>query len=147
MEACECWDRLARWSGARFANHVHFTPGAAAPTGSEVTGLIPGRRLQPDDFIAPRQPIHLKGETSGPKGAVYLYHGEEYHGGWPVGHPRSGRLNRYGVAYDVLYKLTLESHELYKKVGYRVFVVWRIDYMTTTCARAPVHISSVVREV
>ena len=147
MEACECWDRLARWSGARFANHVHFTPGAAASTGREVTGLIPGRKLQPDDFIPPNQPIHIAGEASGSKGAVYLFHGEEWHGGWPAGHPRCGRLSQRGVEYDVLYKLTLEAHELYKQEGYRVFVVWGLDYAASKRARAPVHIRDVVHEV
>lgn len=147
MEACECWDRLAEWSGVPLTNHVHFTPGAAAPTGREATGLIPGRQLKPDAYIAPNQPIHLAGETSGRKGAVYLYHGEEYHGGWPTGHAREGRLNWYGVPYETLYKLTLESHALYKAEGYRVFVVWRLDYLTTTRARTPAHVRDVVREV
>ena len=147
MEACECWDRLANWSGARFINHVHFTSGAAVPSGREVTGLIPGRKLQPDEFIAPGEPIHIHGETSGPKGAVYLYHGEEWHGGWPEGHPRNGHINQRGVLYDTLYKLTLETHAMYKTHGYRVFVVWALDYKMTTLKKTTVHISDVVKEV
>ena len=50
------------------------------------------------------------------------------------------RLNQHGNNYDTLYKLTLETHALYKAQGYRVFVVWGLDYKSTTRARAPVHI-------
>jgi len=108
---------------------------------------VPGRKIRPDDFIPPGQPIHLPGQTSGAKGAVYLFHGEEWHGGWPKDHPKYGGINLHNVPYDTLFKLTLEVHELYKKEGYRVFVVWRLHYVTACRAKAPVHIRNVIKEV
>lgn len=147
--ACDCWDRLKSYSGVEIP-HIHFAAfSSAPPTGSEVKGLIPGRNLRPDGFIAANQPIHTKGEDSGPKGAVYLFHGEQWHGGWPADHPNAapGAVNCQGTPFETLYKLTLQTHELYKACGYRVFVVWGEEYKKVRIRHCPVHIKDVVREV
>lgn len=147
--ACDCWDRLESYSGIEIP-HVHFKPFSSdPPTGSEVTGLIPGRRLRPDGYIHPNQPIHIKGEDSGPKGAVYLFHGEEWHGGWPKEHPKAapGTVNCQGTPFSKLYDLTLESHRLYKAYGYRVFVVWGQEFKRVRARRFAVSIREVVHEV
>ena len=90
---------------------------------------------------------HARRLRSGCTRKVPLFHGEEWHGGWPEGHKRCGGINQHGMPYGVLYQMTLEAHELYKKQGFRVFVVWELEYKTTTRAHAPAHIKDVVREV
>ena len=147
--ACDCWDRLESYSGVRIP-HVHFKPFSSdPPTGSEVSGLIPGRRLRPDGYIAPNQPIHIKGEDSGQKGAVYLFHGEQWHGGWPKDHPNAapGAVNCQGTPFSTLYELTLDSHRLYKAYGYRVFVVWGEEFRKVRLRRFATSIRDVVNEV
>ena len=91
-------------------------------------------------------PVHLLNQTSGPRGAVYLYHGNQWHG-YPPGHPKYEGRNHHGTLYKELYKLTLKQQDYYRAGGYRVFVVWEHEYKTTTTARCPVHVLSVVREV
>ena len=41
-------------------------------------------------------------------GAVYLFHGEEWHGGWPLGHLKAqpDACNQRGNLYSVLYQKT-----------------------------------------
>jgi hypothetical protein len=146
-QACECWDRIEACTDAKLTNHVHFGP--TTHSGSERAGLVEGSRIKPDAFIEPQQPIHLTGQTSGAKGAVYLFHGEEWHGGWPPGHKNAQRdaCNHKGVLYSVLYQNTLKQHALYKEAGYRVFCVWGLDFAKTCPLRYPVHILDVVHEV
>lgn len=97
--------------------------------------------------MEPGLTIHLRGQTSGAHGAVYLFHGEEWHGGWPPGHLKVGTMNSRGDWYAALYKVTLETHRLYKEQGYRVFAVWGLEYAKACRAKAPEHILQCVVEV
>ena len=145
MVACRCWHRLECVSSAKLTHHVCCVD----PTkwvGKEKSGLVPGRRMRPDAYIEPGLPIHLEGETSGRMGAVYLFHGNEWHG-YPEGHPKHGDVNLHGVAYNELYQKTLDDEAAYNAEGYRVFVVWEHEYGDSEKARCPVHILKVVREV
>lgn len=144
MVACECWHRLERASGATLTHHIHFTNGSKEPTGAEKQGLIPKRGFRPDAFVEPALPIHLAGETSGAKGAVYLFNGNEWHG-YPEGHPKHEGKNYKGTPYKDLYWMSLQQQTMYRDAGYRVFVVWEHEYGTTT-GRCPAHILSIVRE-
>ena len=146
MAACECWHRLEHVSTMKLTHHIHFANGNTNTIGTEKTGLIPGRRFKPDAFVEPGLPIHLPGETSGTKGAVYLYHGNEWHG-YPPQHPKHEGTNLHDTPYMDLYQRTLDMQQRYKAEGYRVFVVWEHEYRTTTRSRCPAHILSVVREV
>ena len=147
MEACECWHKLEDAVGGAcvLTHHVHFENGRTDPTGSEKEGLIPGRKFKPDAFIEPGRPIHLPGETSGEKGAVFLYHGNLWHG-FPEGHPKYEANNFWGTPNKLLFEKTVQQHVLYKAQGYRVFFVWEHDFKTTTRKRHPVPIRDVVRE-
>ena len=145
MVACRCWHRLEKVSKAKLTHHVCCID----PTkwaGEEKKGLVPGRAFKPDAFIEPNLPIHLEGETSGPKGAVYLFHGNEWHG-YPEGHPKYDEENYCGDSYKERYHKTLAQEEAYKMEGYRVFVVWEHEYGASEKAKCPVHIQSVVRGV
>ena len=127
-------------------HHKHFVNGGTKPIGEEKAGLIPGRRFKPDAFIEAGKPVHLPNETSGPKGAVYLYHGNEWHG-YPPGHPKYDGRNHCDTPYKELYQRTLKQQDCYRESGYRVFVVWEHEYKTTTTAKCPSSVLSVVREV
>ena len=145
MVACRCWHRLEKVSKAKLTHHVCCID----PTkwaGEEKKGLIPGRAFKPDAYIEPNLPIHLEGETSGPKGAVYLFHGNEWHG-YPEGHPKYDEVNYCGDSYKARYHKTLAQEEMYKTEGYRVFVVWEHEYGASEKATCPAHIQGVVREV
>ena len=145
MVACRCWHRLEKVSKAKLTHHVCCID----PTkwaGEEKKGLIPGRAFKPDAYIEPNLPIHLEGETSGPKGAVYLFHGNEWHG-YPEGHPKYDEVNYCGDSYKARYHKTLAQEKMYKHEGYRVFVVWEHEYDATEKATCPAHIQEVVREV
>ena len=151
MEACRCWHLLedavftqAGWS-CKLTHHVHFENGRTDPTGAEKEGLIPERKFKPDAFIEPGLPIHLPGETSGEKGAVFLYHGNPWHG-FPKGHPKYEENNFRGTPNKLLFEKTVQQHELYKEHGYRVFFVWEHDFKTATRKTCPVPIRDVVRE-
>ena len=146
MVACECWDRLEDATGAKLTHHIHFTKGKTETEGKEKEGLIPGRQCKPDAFIEPGMPIHLDKQTSGRKGAVYLFDGNEFHG-YPPEHPKHEGKNHIGESYKQLYQDTLKQREAYKNEGYRVFAVWEHEYRQTTRARFPARILSVVREV
>ena len=146
MTACECWHRLEFVSNAKLTHHVHIDKDSTIPIGKEKEGLIPGRRFRPDAFIEAGMPIHLPHETSGPKGAVYLYHGNEWHG-YPQGHHKHEARNHLGIPYKELYERTLREQKLYKDEGYCVFVVWEHEYQTTKRTRCPVNILNVVRKV
>lgn len=146
MVACECWHRLERVSTAKLTHHIHFIPGAEKTDGREKEGLVPGRRFKPDAFIEPGLDIHLPNQSSGPKGAVYLFHGNEWHG-YPPAHLKYDGANHCGTPYKELYERTIEQQTLYSAEGYRVFTVWEHEYATTTRAACPVHILSVVREL
>ena len=148
IAACECWHRIEAASpdGVVLTHHIHFVKGAAKPTGKEMEGLIPGRRFKPDAYIEPKKPIHLANQNSGPKGAVYLFHGNEWHG-YPEGHPKYEDTNHCDTPYKELYGRTLKQQELYKAEGYRVFAVWEDEYKTVTRAQFPAGILSVVQEV
>ena len=145
MVACRCWHRLEKVSKAKLTHHVCCID----PTkwaGEEKKGLIPGRAFKPDAYIEPNLPIHLECETSGPKGAVYLFHGNEWHG-YPEEHPKYDEVNYCGDSYKERYHKTLAQEEMYKMEGYRVFVVWEHAYGASEKAKCPVHIQGVVREV
>jgi len=145
MVACRCWHRLENVSKAKLTHHICCLD----PTkwiGDEKKGLIPGRHLKPDAYIEPDLPIHLEGQTSGPKGAVFLFHGNEWHG-YPEGHPKYDDVNQHGDSYKELYHKTRAHEELYRKEGYRVFVVWEHEFGECEKARCPVHIQNVIREV
>ena len=145
MVACRCWHRLEKVSKAKLTNHVCCID-PTKWTGEEKKGLIPGRAFKPDAYIEPNLPIHLEGETSGPKGAVYLFHGNEWHG-YPEGHPKYDEVNYCGDSYKERYHKTLVQEEMYKMEGYRVFVVWKHEYDASEKVKCPVHIQEVVREV
>ena len=105
MVACRCWHRLEKVSEAKLTHHVCCID----PTkwaGEEKKGLVPGRAFKPDAYIEPNLPIHLEGQTSGPKGAVYLFHGNEWHG-YPEGHPKYDEVNYCGDSYKERYHKTL----------------------------------------
>ena len=144
MVACRCWHRLEKVSRAKLTHHVCCID-PTKWTGDEKKGLIPGRAFKPDAYIEPNLPIHLEGETSGPKGAVYLFHGNEWHG-YPEGHPKYDEVSYCGDSYKEQYNRTIAQEEAYKKEGYRVFVVWEHEYGASEKAKCPVHIQSVVRE-
>ena len=151
MEACRCWHLLedavftqAGWS-CKLTHHVHFENGRTDPTGAEKEGLIPERKFKPDAFIEPGLPIHLPGETSGEKGAVFLYHGNPWHG-FPKGHPKYEENNFRGTPNKLLFEKTVQQHVLYKAQGYRVFFVWEHDIMTAMRKTCPGSIRDVVRE-
>jgi hypothetical protein len=145
MVACRCWHRLEKVSKAKLTHH-RCCMDPTKWTGNEKKGLIPGRHIRPDAYIEPDLPIHLEGETSGPKGAVYLFHGNEWHG-YPPGHPKYNDNNHYGDSYKERYHKTLAQEEMYKMEGYRVFVVWEHEYGASEKAKCPVHIRGVVREI
>ena len=147
MEACQCWHLLEDAVGGAcvLTHHVHFENGRTDPTGAEKEGLIPGSKFKPDAFIEPRLPIHLPDETSGEKGAVYLFHGNPWHG-FPEGHPKYEANNFVGTPNKLLFEKTVQQHELYKEHGYRVFFVWEHDFKTATRKTCPVPIRDVVRE-
>ena len=151
MEACQCWHLLedavftqAGWS-CELTHHVHFENGRTDPTGAEKEGLIPGRKFRPDAFIEPGLPIHLPGKYSGEKGAVYLFHGNPWHG-FPKGHPKYEANNFVGTPNKLLFEKTVQQHELYKAQGYRVFFVWRHEFKKATRKTCPGSIRDVVRE-
>ena len=144
MVACECWHRLEHVSNARLTHHLCCLD-PTKWTGEEKKGLIPGRQHKPDAYIEPDLPIHLPGQTSGSKGAVYLFHGNEWHG-YPPDHSKHKHVNLHGIPYQDLYEATLKQHELYRSQGYRVFVVWEHEYKLST-GKCPVHIQKVVCEV
>ena len=146
MVACRCWHRLEAVSQAKLTHHI-CCMNATKWTGDEKKGLLPDHpRVRPDAYVEPHLPIHLDGETSGPKGAVYLFHGNEWHG-YPKGHPKYDGENHYGASYKEMYDRTMAQHQLYKSEGYRVFVVWEHEYIHTTRVNCPTHVLNVVREV
>ena len=112
---CECFDRLP----CVHLPHIHFTPGREFRTGSEVSGLIPGRAFRPDAY--------LPGAYGG-KGTVFLFHGNRCHGFQP-GHPEHetfcGLSREWGPD---AYASTLAQHELYKQHGYCVKFIWQHQY-------------------
>lgn len=153
MIACECWHRLERVSSAKMTHHRCCDNPEKKWTGKEKEGLLPNRKgtgrskQRPDVYIEPGLPIHLKGETSGPKGAVLLFHGNYYHG-YPPGHPKYNDIRPTGnIPFKELYETTLKDQDRYLKEGMRMFVVWEHEYMTTKRKKGAVDILDVVREV
>jgi hypothetical protein len=144
MIACRCWHRLEAISEAKLTHHL-CCRNPTTWSGEEKRGLLPGRHHRPDAFIEPNLPIHLEGQTSGPRGAVYLFHGNEWHG-YPPGHGKGEGENCHGVSYQELYERTLAQEEMYRAEGYRVFAVWEHEYVESERARCPRHIQGVVRE-
>ena len=141
-----CWHRLEAVSQAKLTHHICCID-ATKWTGDEKRGLLPDSlRVRPDAYVEPHLLIHLQGETSGPKGAVYLFHGNEWHG-YPQGHPKHDEESHVGCPYSELYHATLAQQQLYKSEGYRVFVVWEHEYIQSERARFPLHILRVMREV
>ena len=119
--------QISAWD-AELRCFVKDPEGGTLPTGEEKMGLIKGRKVQPDAFVAPGRHIHLKGEYSGPKGAVLLFHGNEWHG-YPPGHAKYEEENFYGRKYKELYKKTFQQHDLYCCHQYRTFFIWEEDFI------------------
>ena len=153
MVACQCWHRLERASSAKMTHHRCCDNPGKKWNGKEKEGLLPnstgtGRsKHKPDVYIEPGLPIHLKGETSGPKGAVYLFEGNYWHG-YPPGHPKYNDIRKKGnIPFKELYEKTLKVQDRYLKQGIRVFVIWEHEYTRTTRVRSPLCLLDVVREV
>ncbi len=130
MVACKFFDRLSLLTGLTYP-HVHFT--REGTIGTEIQGLIPGRKYRPDSYVE---------ETR----EVWLFHGNHWHG-YPPGHNR----HDYGVGHhDIpssdLYTATAAQMDIYSRAGYKVKYVWEHEYNETTKARYPRPLLDVVRE-
>jgi len=117
--ACACFDVLERMLGLQI-QHVHFATGAdgtARVTGSEVEGLIPGRRSRPDG-VCTRNRRH-----------VYEYLGNPWHGFPPsdVHEHRYGRSHT-GKTYKELYVQTMARLWYFHDHGFVVHYIWEHEY-------------------
>jgi len=141
--ACEFFDRLSQQMGGKKYPHVHYVPGTTTGKieGSEVKGLVPGRKLKPDSYLP-----DLK--------EVWLFHGNHFHG-YPLPSPTTAtqkEQDRFyqgrgigGTLNSTLYEATVEAMDAYKKAGYVVKYVWEHDFKGVTCVKWPKPIQSIIR--
>jgi hypothetical protein len=101
----------------------------------EVEGLVAGRKIRPDGYLA----AGASGTewAAGAKGVAYLYHGNRWHG-FPPGHSRfdsvfTFRSQRTGATRELkasdLYMKTEAATLEYLKSGYAVVEVWEHDFI------------------
>jgi len=94
--------------------HIHIVPGEL-PQGSEVGGLIPGRRLRPDSYRPEQR-------------EVWFYHGDWYHG-FPPGHRKHESFivgDQWGP--DV-YTATMKMMQLFVDQGMSVKYTWETEFL------------------
>jgi hypothetical protein len=116
--------------------HIHYIKGGGTE-GSEVKGLIPGRKYRPDSYVP-----DPSGAT---KGSVYLYHGNKWHG-YPPEHAGHQTYLHTGIWAADAYEATIEVQKLYVEHGYRVFVVWAHEFAECERKRCPRDVREVCRE-
>lgn len=117
--ACACFDLLEQVLGLQI-QHVHFetgADGAVTVTGSEIDGLIPGRKSRPDGVCASN------------RRHVYEYLGNPWHG-FP---PTDAHEHRYGRSHT-----GRSNHELYTETmarllhfhdhGFVVHYIWEHEF-------------------
>ena len=145
LVASRCWDAIEKKSGVVLTWSVRHTAGSPA-RGQEKNGLVPGWQIRPDAFIEPDCPVHLQGETSGDRGAVYLFHGNMFHG-YPPDHDKHADISYHGIPFRNLYHKTMEQLELYRAHGYRTFYVWEHEYSLVERHRCPKPVLDVIHEL
>jgi hypothetical protein len=148
MAACRFFDALRVATGGKTnVPHIHWDPGTGRWTGDEETGLVEGRQLRPDGFLAD--------ETGETRGTVYLFHGNRWHG-FPEGHPRFDEVfyaiskrtgkRREWKASD-RYARTMEDHQAYVAAGFKLFFVWENEFSRTQLKRNPVPLLSILHSM
>ena len=103
--ACGFFDAWERLTGDVLP-HVHFSRPGTPTTGAEATGLVPGRRLLPDAYVAEQI-------------EVCFFHGDYYHG-YPPQHPKHETHVVGGLGGPDWYHATMDATRLFGEHGYSV---------------------------
>ena len=119
----------------------HYTPTSTSPPqweGSEVEGLIPGRKFRPDGVLY----------DNGTITTVFFFHGNLYHG-YPPDHelydteitlPIPSKKDGHCKVVNTRerYEKTMHDTQLFVDQGYKVCYLWEFEYIAARRAKKPI---------